>query len=81
MAIFLSYCAAGDMQYRVGNMLGVEKSQTSKIIREVAVALVRRTRQYIKWPAPDEMRRLSDENNEEFGIPDCPLGVDGECTT
>ena len=66
------------MQYRVGDMMGVAKNQTSLIIREVAMALVKRTRDYIKWPKESEMRRLADENNEKYGIPDCPLGVDGE---
>ena len=59
-------------------MAGVQKSQTSVIIKEVAMALVNRSRDFIKWPKPSEMRRLADENNEAFGLPDCPLGVDGE---
>ena len=61
-------------------MAGVKKSQTSVIIREVAKALVDRSRDYIKWPKPSELKRLAEENNEEFGIPGCPLGVDGKFT-
>ena len=65
-------------QYKAGLMLGVKRSQTSEIVKEVAMALVNRSRDYIKWPKASEMRRLADSNNEEFGLPDCPLGVDGK---
>ena len=58
-------------------MAGVKRNQTSLIIGEVAKALVKRSREYIKWPGQSEMRQLADENNEEFGLPNVPLGVDG----
>ena len=80
VGLFLSYCAGGESQYKAGLMAGIQRTQTSVIIREVAMALVNRSRDYIKWPGPSEMRRLADENNEAFGIPNCPLGVDGKFT-
>ena len=66
------------LQYRVAQMAGVSEAQASRIIQEVAKGLVKRSRDYIKWPRPDEMRQLADENNEAFGLPNTPLGVDGE---
>ena len=59
-------------------MAGVSSTQASAIIREVALGLVNRAKDHIKWPTATEMRQLADENNEEFGLPDCPLGVDGK---
>ena len=64
-------------QYIAGHLAGVKSSQSSDIVGEVAKALVSRSRDFIKWPKASEMRILADENNEEFGIPDLPLGVDG----
>ena len=78
VGLFLSFCADESTQYRAGHMAGIGRNQTSVIIREVAKALVDCSRDYIKWPSRAEMRRLSEENNEAFGIPGCPLGVDGE---
>ena len=78
VGLFLSYCASKDTQFKAGLMAGVKRTQTSVIIREVAMALVNRSRDFIKWPGQSEMRQLADENNEKFGIPDCPLGVDGK---
>ena len=59
-------------------MAGVSEAQVARIIREVAKGLVKRSRDYIKWPTSAEMRQLADENNEEFGVPNTPLGVDGK---
>ena len=64
-------------QVKTGHLAGVKKNQTNLIVHEVAKALVARSRDYIKWPAPDEMRALADINNEAFGLPNMPLGVDG----
>ena len=58
-------------------MHGVKKNQTNLIVEEVAKALVARSRDYIKWPEPDEMKVLAEENNVKYGLPMMPLGVDG----
>ena len=58
-------------------MAGVKKAATCDIVGEVAKALVAKLRDYIKWPKPEEMRVLAQDNNEKYGLPNMPLGVDG----
>ena len=77
LGIFLSYVGGNEFQSKTGHLAGVKKGSVCKIIEEVARALVARHKEYIKWPQPEEMRALADENNVKYGLPDLPLGVDG----
>ena len=65
------------LKVKSGHRAGVKKAQTCDIIGEVAKALVARSRDFIQWPEPGEMRLLANENNRDYGLPNVPLGVDG----
>ena len=78
MCIFLTYCAENGYEYKVGHLLGPKKSTVSSIVEEVATVLCARSREFIKMPTRAEMRDLSDYNEDNYNIPNCPMGVDGK---
>ena len=64
-------------QFKTGHLHGVKRNQTNLIVAEVAKAFAARTRDFIKLPAEEEMKTLAEENNQKYGLPMMPLGVDG----
>ena len=77
LGIFLSHIGGNEFQSKTGHLAGVKKGSACIIIEEVARALVARHKEYIKWPQPEEIRAVADENNAKYGLPNLPLGVDG----
>ena len=77
LAIFISYCAENGFQYNTGHMFGPKKSTISAIVEEVANALCKRSREFIRMPTRGEMRILAEKNEEIFGIKNMPIAVDG----
>ena len=71
------YVGGNKFQSKTGHLAGVKKGSVCSIIEEVARALVARHKECIKWPEPEDMRALANENNVKYGLPDLPLGVDG----
>ena len=77
LCIFLSYCAENGYQYSTGQLFGIKKSTVSSIVEEVADAICKKSREFIKMPTNAEMRILADKNEENFGIKNMPIAVDG----
>ena len=77
ICLFLSYCGGREYQYRAGRFFGVKKTTASRIIREVAEAISKRSREFIRMPDAIEMQELAEKVERKFKIPRCPLGVDG----
>ena len=46
-------------QVKTGHLHGVKRNQTNLIVAKVAKAFAARTRDFIKWPAEEEMKILA----------------------
>ena len=63
-------------QVKTGHLHRVKRNQTNLIVAEVAKAFAAWIRDFIKLPAEEEMKILAEENNQKYGLPMMPLGVD-----
>ena len=67
----------GDTQRTSGYGFGVKRSCANRTIHRVMHAILRQAPRFIRWPSHHEMRQSADLFFTAHGLPNIPLGVDG----
>jgi hypothetical protein len=75
--IALRFFASGSFQQVIGDTIGVDKSTVSNVVRDVSLALVSRTDQFIKWPNAARRQEIQTEFFTRGGFPLVIGAVDG----
>ncbi|XP_064647456.1 uncharacterized protein LOC135500138 [Lineus longissimus] len=75
--VFLWYLANQEVMRSVAVKFGVSESTVHKIVRNVAEALIRRKKQFIRWPTPERRREISASFQESSGLVGVVGAVDG----
>ena len=65
----LAYYRTGSFQQVAARIIGIRRSTANKTINRVSRIIASRKSDFIALPTRDEMRELSDEHFEEYGLP------------
>jgi len=77
VCLTLSYYTSGCYLRAAGYFIGVKRACACTTQKRVSSALCKKSHHLIKLPRPEELREAANDLCTQFGIPNCPLGVDG----
>lgn len=78
LCIFLRFVATGSYQRVIGDLVGIGRSSTCKIIKSVARSIASLSKEYIKFPSREEIQKSSRNFQQICGFPGVVGAID--CT-